>query len=106
MTKMQSKNDPRNNNVDKALTSAPESLAQLQEENDRLKTQVAATSIFDLVVQTDTRGLITYINDKFIQMSGYTKEEMLGKNPRILNSGYYPKLFYEQMWKSIGRGDL
>ncbi len=52
----------------------------------------------------DVQGNITEINSKFSDISGYSKEELLGKNHRILNSGYHPKAFFEEMWLNISRG--
>jgi PAS domain S-box-containing protein len=53
---------------------------------------------------TDSHGSITYINDNFLQASGYSTEELMGQNPRILNSGVHPPEFYERMWKTISAG--
>jgi PAS domain S-box-containing protein len=53
---------------------------------------------------TDSHGSITYINDNFLQTSGYSAEELMGQNPRILNSGVHPPEFYEKMWKTIIAG--
>jgi two-component system NtrC family sensor kinase len=56
------------------------------------------------VVITDTHGDIRYTNRKFTELTGYTLEELRGKNPRILNSGYSPHYMYEALWSTILAG--
>lgn len=56
------------------------------------------------VVITDTEGKIQYVNPKFTAVTGYTLEEALGENPRILNSGEMPKKEYEKLWQTIISG--
>ncbi len=57
-----------------------------------------------VVTISDTDGNITFVNDKFCQSSGYSKEEVLGKNHRILKSGEHPPSFYEDLWHTITHG--
>ena len=56
------------------------------------------------VVITDVNGNIEYVNPKFTRVTGYTSEEAIGKNPRVLNSGKQTKEFYHEMWKTISSG--
>ena len=56
------------------------------------------------VVVTDLDGNITYVNPKFAEMTGYTAQEVLGKNPRILKSGDTPTEVYEGLWRTITAG--
>lgn len=56
-----------------------------------------------LVSVTDALGNITYVNDKFCNISGYSFGEVVGKNHRILNSGSHPKSFWEQMYRVTTR---
>lgn len=56
------------------------------------------------VVITDVNGVIEYVNPKFTQVTGYSQEEVLGKNPRILKSGRHPEQFYRELWKTISSG--
>ncbi|MGE5810284.1 MAG: PAS domain S-box protein, partial [Ignavibacteria bacterium] len=56
------------------------------------------------VVITDLNGLIEYVNPKFTEVTGYTLEEVIGKNPRILKSGKTPKYIFTKLWKTITAG--
>ncbi len=57
-----------------------------------------------IVVITTPTGEIDYVNRKFTEVTGYTLEEVLGKNPRILKSGDQPEAFYKEMWDTITAG--
>ncbi|MBI5560571.1 MAG: EAL domain-containing protein, partial [Deltaproteobacteria bacterium] len=54
---------------------------------------------------TDSGGVIEYVNPAFTNITGYSKEEALGKNPRLLSSGETPKPVYEELWKTIKAGN-
>lgn len=58
------------------------------------------------VIITNTKGEIEYVNPKFTEVTGYTEEEILGENPRILNSGFHEKMFFENLWKTIKAGKV
>ncbi len=57
-----------------------------------------------VITITDTQGAIVYVNPKFVEVTGYTAEEVIGKNPRILKSGQQPYSFYRRLWKTIVAG--
>jgi PAS domain S-box-containing protein len=59
-----------------------------------------------LVSEADLDGNITFVNDKMCSLSGYTEAELLGRNHRILRSGYHDKKFFEQMWTTISSGEV
>jgi len=60
----------------------------------------------DGVVITDTGGTIQYVNPAFTAMTGYTNQEAVGQNPRILKSGRQPAAFYEDLWRAIRSGEI
>ena len=58
------------------------------------------------VVITDTEGVIEYVNPEFSRVSGYTFEEALGQNPRVIKSGEHPPEFYSELWSTIKDGRI
>jgi PAS domain S-box-containing protein len=59
-----------------------------------------------IVAITDLQGTITYANDLFVEVSGYSRGELIGANHRILNSGLHPQVFFEDMFRTISAGKI
>ena len=53
-----------------------------------------------IVSTTDADGRITYVNDRFCEISGYTRDELLGQNHQILSSGKHPRGFFKKMFET------
>lgn len=87
-------------------TNLNQMVAQVEQTMTDLKNQQQALDLSAIVSMTDRRGTITYVNDKFCEISGYSREELLGQNHRIVNSGYHPRAFFTDMWKTIASGNV
>lgn len=69
-------------------------------------TYAAALDRVAIVAITDLAGTIVYANEQFEKLSKYSKRELVGQNHRILNSGYHPRAFFVDMYRTIGRGKI
>jgi len=83
------------------LTQTHELKANLAQE---LVSYLDAIGQHALVSATDAHGRIILVNDKFCQVSGYSRQELLGEDHRKVNSGVHPAAFFQNMWKTISSG--
>lgn len=101
------------NIVTVALEDRQSEIANLKETNKELLISLqevsryqSALDISSIVSIGDQNGNITYVNDMFCQMSGYSKEELIGKNHSILKSDQHKRIFWDGMWQIISQGNI
>ena len=80
--------------------------SELKQSISELEFQKQALDKHAIVSIADAQGQITYVNDKFCQVSQYASMELLGQNHRMLNSDYHSKMFFAGMWRTIASGEV
>ena len=89
-----------------ATAKAETALEETRRHAAELEYQKFALDQHAIVATTDVRGTITYVNDQFCAISQYSREELIGQNHRILNSGTHPKEFFTDMYHAICKGNV
>ena len=75
-------------------------------EAERILLGTAIERAVESVVITDTSGSIQYVNPVFLKNYGYSREEVLGQNPKLLKSGRHDEVFYRDLWATVGAGKV
>lgn len=76
---------------------------RIKTEHKLLEEYKNALDMSSAVTKTDTNGIATYVNDRFCEMTGYSKEELLGKTHRIIKHPETPKLVHKNIWQTLGQ---
>lgn len=72
----------------------------------RLRLQASIVDRLSIISETDPRGVIIHVNDNFCRISGYSRDELIGRTHAILNSRHHPKQFWTDMYAALARGEV
>jgi PAS domain S-box-containing protein len=98
--------DQNNTSIWYCFALARDITAQKKVEEDFVKFFSIAENTVNPLQITNLEGKMIYVNKAFLEASGYSKEEVLGKNPNIFASGKHPKGFWQKMWETINSGKV
>lgn len=87
-------------------TKVIERTKALENTHIELSQQITAVNSAGIVSETDSEGNITFVNDFFCALSGYSREELIGKNHKIFKSGKQPQSLFTNMWETITKGKV
>jgi PAS domain S-box-containing protein len=97
----------------KAIISSFENITERKEVEETLQKSIKEISDYkdaldesSIVAITDHKGIIKYVNDNFCIISKFSREELVGKDHRIINSGHHPKTFIKEIWTTIANGKV
>mgnify|MGYP000745678097 CR=1 FL=1 len=89
----------------KAKQSLEKHKIELELLTNELMQRMNAVNLSAIISETDVKGNIIFVNDKFCEISGYSRDELIGQNHRLLKSGKHPEGLFVGMWKSISLGN-
>ncbi|HEB91744.1 MAG TPA: response regulator, partial [Deltaproteobacteria bacterium] len=92
--------------VAEVLGSQLSQVLERQYADEELRFQTEALGKHALVSMSDIDGRIFYVNDRFVEVSGYRREELIGSRHQILRSGRHSPAYYDELWDTIRRGDI
>ena len=95
--------NPTDYQKDSLFSSGSQTIFSAKGENDARNNIMNHTSLVSI---TDTRGVITYVNDKFCETAQYTREELIGQNHNIVRHPDMSKDAFKLLWQTIGKGDI
>ncbi len=93
-------------NVSHVAVVAYDITEQLAAEESRLLLETAVGCAAESIMITDKEGRIEYVNPAFETMTGYTREEIIGRTPALLRSGHHDAEFYQALWQTIWAGNI
>ena len=88
------------------ITEKKEMQQQFEESVREVQDITYALEQSSIIAFTDKKGVITKVNAKFCEISGYSRKELIGNTHRIVNSGYHSKEFFQHLWTTISRGEI
>lgn len=92
--------------IRKDITNYKQVVEELNKSLQELVDLKFALDTSSIVAITDHKGFIKFVNDKFSKISKYSKEELIGEDHRIINSGFHSKEFFKDLWRTISSGNV
>ena len=83
-----------------------EDLANIQQAINKVLMRQSAIDQHSILTTTDLEGNILYVNERCCEISKYSREELIGKSHRIINSGYHSKFFFENLYSTLKKGEI